>query len=250
MERDIQAVLFDFGQTLVDSADGFRAAEKIAKQDLFRDMRAKGADFDWKAFVARYRKIRKAFHARSQLSRPDIWQAVYDAFGIEADASRLLDWERDYWQTVKSRTKPFPETAGVLEDLSQTCRLALVTNTQGQKSGGTHRSALFPGIERFFEVIVVAGEGAVPPKPDPRAFQAALDAMNILPAEAVYVGDDWRNDVCGARDAGLQPVWLKHHSVRRNWPPGSGDVPVIHALGELVYLLADWRRFPDGKILL
>jgi len=226
----------------------YRACEKNAKEDLFQDMRAKGADLEWKAFVARYREIRKAFHARSQLSRPDIWRAVYAAFGIGADVSRLLDWERDYWQTVKSRTKPFSETTGVLESLSQACRLALVTNTQGQKSGGSHRIALFPAIERFFEVVVVAGEGGVPPKPDPQAFQAALDAMKIVPAEAAYVGDDWRNDVCGARDAGLQPVWLKHHSVHRNWPQVSADVPVIHDLRELAHLLDHWRELPGGEI--
>ena len=28
----IKAIIFDFGQTLVDSADGFRSAEKIAKE--------------------------------------------------------------------------------------------------------------------------------------------------------------------------------------------------------------------------
>ena len=31
----IKAILFDFGQTLVDSADGFRAAETIAKEKIF-----------------------------------------------------------------------------------------------------------------------------------------------------------------------------------------------------------------------
>jgi len=239
VERNIKAVLFDFGQTLVDSADGFRTAEKRAKEILFKDICRKIGPVQWEAFLSRYREIRKAFHARSQLARPDIWRAVYGAFGAEEDASRLNTWERAYWETVKSKTNPFPETREVLASLSRSYRLGLVTNTQGQKSGGTHRIALFPGIERFFEVIVVAGEGDVPPKPDPRAFSAALDAMRIAPAEAVYVGDDWRNDVCGARDAGLQPVWLKHHSVTRNWPEGSGDVVVIDDLRHLLKTLKD-----------
>jgi len=240
MTGDIQAVLFDFGQTLVDSADGFRAAEKAAKEALFADMCDRGGALAWETFLARYREVRKAFHARSRLSRPDIWRAVYEAFGIGADASRLTAWERVYWQTVKLKTRTFAETTEVLAALSRTYRLGLVTNTQGQKSGGTHRIALFPGIERFFEVIVVAGESGVPPKPDRRAFQTALDAMDILPAGAVYVGDDWRNDVCGARDAGLRPVWLKHRSVRRNWPDGTGAVATIGDLRELAPLLARW----------
>ena len=32
----IKAVIFDFGQTLVNSADGFRTAEKQAQDKLFK----------------------------------------------------------------------------------------------------------------------------------------------------------------------------------------------------------------------
>ena len=31
----VKAVIFDFGQTLVDSADGFRAAEREAQDRIF-----------------------------------------------------------------------------------------------------------------------------------------------------------------------------------------------------------------------
>ncbi len=237
MKRDIQAVLFDFGQTLVDSAEGFRAAEKAAKEALFDDMCNRGGALRWEPFVARYREIRKTFHAHSRLSRPDIWRAVYDAFGLSVDGARLKDWERAYWQTVKEKTRVFPETKAVLADLSRAYRLGLVTNTQGERGGGTHRLSLFPDIEGFFEAIVVAGESGVPPKPDARAFRAALDAMQLRPYQAVYVGDDWRNDVCGARDAGLTPVWLKHRSVRRNWPDGNATVATIVDLSQLAPLL-------------
>ena len=38
MSNTIKAVIFDFGQTLVDSADGFRQAEKEAQEKLFGHM--------------------------------------------------------------------------------------------------------------------------------------------------------------------------------------------------------------------
>ncbi len=34
----IKAILFDFGQTLVDSSDGFRQAEKDAQAVIFQDL--------------------------------------------------------------------------------------------------------------------------------------------------------------------------------------------------------------------
>lgn len=36
--RLTKAVIFDFGQTLVDSADGFRTAEKEAETRIFEDL--------------------------------------------------------------------------------------------------------------------------------------------------------------------------------------------------------------------
>lgn len=239
MKRNIKAVFFDFGQTLVDSADGFRAAEKWAKEALFADIFGSLSAEGWEEFITLYRIVRKAFHDRSQLSRPAIWQAVYEHFGAKFQTRQFGTWENIYWETVKSETKPFPETRQVLEALSKNYRLALVTNTQGQRGKDAHRLTLFPRIERFFEIIIVAGEGGVPPKPARRAFGAALEKMRISPAETVYVGDDWRNDICGARDAGLQPVWLKHHSVRRNWPKVSAGVVVIDDLRKLPEILTD-----------
>ena len=54
----IQAVIFDFGQTLVDSADGFRRAEKEAQEKIFRGLSITLHD----EFISHYRRIRKAFH--------------------------------------------------------------------------------------------------------------------------------------------------------------------------------------------
>ena len=229
-----KAILFDFGQTLVNSADGFKAAEKEAKEKLFADLGAYRVP--WDLFVAEYRRIRKTFHQASNFSRPAIWQAVYHKFESKPDSDRLQEWESHYWEQVKALTIPFPETLDIMEKLNQQYRLGLITNTQGQKSTGTHRIALFPELEQFFEVIVVAGEGGIPPKPDPMPFRKCLDAMNLAAGEAVYVGDDWRIDICGARDAGLQAVWLQHHSVKRNWPDVERFKPTITSLEGLLHL--------------
>lgn len=229
-----KAILFDFGQTLVNSADGFKAAEKEAKEKLYADLG--NGQVPWERFAGEYRLIRKAFHQKSNFSRPAIWQAVYAAFGGEPDKDRLQAWEGRYWEQVKAHTTPFPETLGVMEALSRQYRLGLITNTQGQNSTGSHRIALFPELERFFDVIVVAGEKGIPPKPDPLPFQTCLATMKIAAGEAVYVGDDWRIDVCGARDAGILPVWIQHHSVKRNWPDVGPFEPTITSLDALLSL--------------
>ena len=148
----------------------------------------------------------------------------------------LEKWEQNYWEKVKAETKPFPETESVLEKLDGKYQMALITNTQGQKTNHKHRISLFPKIERYFKYVFVAGESGIPAKPDPTSFQMCLNKLGIAAKEAVYVGDDWHKDLCGAENAGIQPIWLQHHSVNRNWPNVELSVPVITSLKELLEL--------------
>ena len=127
-----------------------------------------------------------------------------------------------------------PEVPSVLTALAtEYGSLGLITNTQGQSDAGTHRVTAYPELAALFAVTVVAGENGVPTKPDARPFAICLEQLGVDANEAVYVGDDWRIDVCGARDAGLKTVWHKHHTVKRNYPEVDADVPVITSLNEL-----------------
>ena len=44
-------------------------------------------------------------------------------------------------------------------------------------------------------------------KPNPTIFLKACDFLGVKPEDAVHVGDDRRNDIWGARDAGCD-AWL------------------------------------------
>ena len=226
----IKAILFDFGQTLVDSSDGFRQAEKDAQAVIFQDLEITDHD----AFKHHYRRIRSEFHKRSELSRVKIWQEIFRHFGQESSVDELRQGEKIYWQTVQSKTWVFPEAPPVLIALAdQYGPLGLVTNTQGQSDAGTHRVTAYPELAALFAVTVVAGENGVPTKPNAKPFTACLEQLGVAAEEAVYVGDDWRIDVCGARDAGLYAVWLKQDTVKRNYPKVDEDAPVITSLNEL-----------------
>jgi HAD superfamily hydrolase (TIGR01549 family) len=228
----IKAVIFDFGQTLVDSADGFRTAEKEAQVKLFADLGLTLRE----DFLENYRRIRKAFHRRSNFSRKSMWREVYHYYCLTSDLKLLERWEDEYWQTVKAHSKLFPEAEKTLGALNAQYDIALITNTQGQKSVGTHRISQFPELEKYFKAVIVAGEAGIPPKPHPAPFRLCLTELGLEPSQAVYVGDDWRIDVCGAQNAGLQAVWLQHYSVHRSWPDVQTTVPVITRLDQLLDL--------------
>jgi putative hydrolase of the HAD superfamily len=226
----IRAILFDFGQTLVDSADGFRVAEKETQRKAY----AAVGSAVWEEFLEVYRGIRSRFHAGSDFSRKRILEAVFRHYGREPDAVLLEQWEAEYWERIKAETRIFPETEAVLTALQVRYRLALITNTQGQTEEGKHRLGNYPELERFFEVIVVAGEGGIPAKPDPRPFHLCLEKLGVAAGESIYVGDDWRIDVCGSEAVGMHPVWLQHRLVQRHWPVVKTTAPVIDSLEGLV----------------
>jgi HAD superfamily hydrolase (TIGR01549 family) len=226
----IKAILFDFGQTLVDAADGFRAAEKAAQEKLFVNMSLTLHE----DFMTNYRRIRKEFHERSNFSRISLWREVYFYYCLEFDDQVLETWETEYWETVKAKTNIFPETLRVLKSLTPKYQLGLISNTQGQRHTGTHRLSQFPELEKYFQKIIIAGENGIAPKPDPQPFRLCLQGLNLKPSETVYVGDDFRIDICGARDVGLHAVWLQHHCVKRSWPEVETSVPIITRLDPLL----------------
>jgi FMN phosphatase YigB (HAD superfamily) len=127
--------------------------------------------------------------------------------------------------------------------LSAKYQLGLISNTQGQRHTGTHRLSQFPELEKYFQEIIIAGENGIAPKPDPQPFRLCLQGLNLKPSEAVYVGDDFRIDICGAKDAGLHAVWLQHHCVKRSWPEVETSVPIITSLDPLL----DIKRMLDEQ---
>lgn len=61
-------------------------------------------------------------------------------------------------------------------------------------------------MEHLFNAVVVSAEVGAE-KPNPVIFEAALERLGLSCDEVVHVGDDRRNDLWGARDAGIC-AWL------------------------------------------
>jgi putative hydrolase of the HAD superfamily len=71
------------------------------------------------------------------------------------------------------------------------------------------------GLGEFFDGHVSAiAAGAA--KPDARIFAALREAAGVRAEEILHVGDDPITDVVGARQAGMQTVWLNRDA--RSWP--------------------------------
>jgi putative hydrolase of the HAD superfamily len=85
------------------------------------------------------------------------------------------------------------------------------------------------GLWSQFDWVVISSRVGVE-KPDPAIFRHAVHRSGVTCSRAVHVGDNYEEDVVGARRAGLRALWL-----RRGDP--SPDRGVVHRLTDVPALL-------------
>jgi 2-haloacid dehalogenase len=104
-----------------------------------------------------------------------------------------------------SGTMPaFLEAPGALETLRGSgLRLAVLTQSPADSADGVLR---FAGLRDRFELVLSAADAGAY-KPDPRAYQAALERLGATASDACLVSTHWW-DVAGAKCAGLKAGWV------------------------------------------
>jgi pyrophosphatase PpaX len=175
----LQAVLFDWDGTILDSAEAtYRCYGR-----LFASF---AIPFDRETFARTY--------------YPD-WRRTYEDLGLprahwdEADAR--------WWVLYHEESAAL--IPGARDALARVCasgrRAGVVTSgTRARVLGEIERHAL-SGV---FGIVIAAGDTAER-KPHPEPLRRALAALDVSPAEAAYVGDS-PEDVAMARAAGVFAV--------------------------------------------
>lgn len=81
---------------------------------------------------------------------------------------------------------------------------------------------------------ILSSERARSCKPDSAIFLQACRMMDVLPHEVLFVGDSFVNDVTGAKNVGMKPIWFDPNAAR---PGHDSSVRTITELNELVDIL-------------
>ena len=99
-------------------------------------------------------------------------------------------------------------------------------------------------LDRFLDMVVISDEVGWR-KPHPKIFQIFLDELKLEPDEALYVGNDLKYDIEGAKAAGMKTVLVSGSSTVREdeiygqAPQPSSVIPdfTIRSLLELLQIL-------------
>lgn len=88
------------------------------------------------------------------------------------------------------------------------------------------------GLIDHLEFLAFSNEVGVP-KPDPRIFRVALEAIGVTATDAVHVGDLLRTDVFGARSLGMGTIRITQSNDDAvegiSWSGPGDDVPYLDA---------------------
>lgn len=110
--------------------------------------------------------------------------------------------------------------------------VAIVSNADGRIDEALGAAAIAqvgpgPGVE----LVALVDSGLVGvAKPDPRIFDHVLRPLGLPASRCAYVGDSVRNDVVGARAAGLVPVQLDPYPAAS--PPAHCTITSLHELAD------------------
>jgi putative hydrolase of the HAD superfamily len=230
----IDAVLFDLGNTLVTyyKAHEFYPILERCVESVAAEMRREGRSVD----VASAHARAKALNTESPDGRVrSLEDRLLEIFGGANRylPSDLLDRLSDAFLAPIFATGRIDSTAvSVLQRLKALgLKTAIVSNTPWGSSAKAWRNELnrWGLLDNVDEVAFCVDVGWR--KPQREVFDYALERLGVLASRALFVGDDAKWDIEGARRAGLMPVLLTQDP---ETPPGCHRIRSLKELESLI----------------
>ncbi|MHB0859017.1 MAG: HAD family hydrolase [Anaerolineae bacterium] len=237
--RQIQAVVFDYGSTLIefgrDQIQYCDTALANVLTDLFGPL-----EF---ARMSALRDLdRRAPYSGDLLENdlPSISAGlVRQLYGVEPDSEQLARILQVRFQSFVKTIEAPDYLIEFLSELREHYKLGVLSN---YPDGEAIRASLRKlELDSLFDAVVVSGDvGHV--KPHEITFRTVLERLNTAPSQALYVGDNWFGDIQGSKRAGMQAAWITQWDTPEKFDRQEGDLePDL-----VIEHLTDLRRYLIG----
>jgi putative hydrolase of the HAD superfamily len=209
----LRAVLFDWGDTLMQfgyEPELVEAGHRAGLEALGRDGLPE-IDGITAHFREHYEPLFWVHGALEEIEYPGLVRQLFGHFGIDLtdeELGRFLEAEHAAWEPARVLGAT---THALLESLrSRGLGLGLVSNAF-DPGWLLRRDLEQMGIAERIDYAVFSSEVGKR-KPHPEIFERALEALEVAPGEALFVGDRLYEDVRGAAQVGMttvQAVWFR-----------------------------------------
>lgn len=147
------------------------------------------------------------FLERLGMNRGHHWDALHRRF-LETHLSR-----------ISLCLECAPSVRDLLLRLKGEYRIGLVSNFDHTDT--VYQVLAREGVDHCFEAVIISSEIGIR-KPRPEIFLAACEKIGVAPAECLFIGDSFENDVVGAKRLGMDVAWINPLGLA---PPIDGPPP-------------------------
>jgi putative hydrolase of the HAD superfamily len=209
----IQAILFDFGNTLVSTELDWEVIIDQNIDSLLTYLDSVGIKVDKETFGKSFLSVRdqnfkKAERELREYTAEESLSQMLAQFGIINVAPEILEQGVNAFFAPELNLYPvFPDVPEVLTELkSRGYKLAIVSNATSGRL--IRKAAAGRDLTQYFETIIVSADIGYR-KPHPKIFQLALDFLKVKPEQTVMVGDLLDYDIIGAQKLGMKTILAK-----------------------------------------
>lgn len=220
-ESKIKGLIFDLDDTLYREWDyvfsGFNQVAKFLAHEYNLDQ------------TKVYEDILEIFHRDR---RGKIFNSICDKHKLEADISKLVEIYRDHQPSLEL----YEDASLVLDRVRGGYKLGIITDG---KASVQWRKVRALGLENIFDIIIVSDDkGLANWKPSPGPYQDVLAELDLVPDEAIYIGDNPHKDFITARKLGM-------HTIRVMRPIGDHMRTLLDEEHEADYMIRDLSKLED-----
>lgn len=200
-----KAILIDWDDTIGD----FHQAEVRALKEIFEQYSLQRAYPDFQTYYNIYSPHNLHLwdlYGESRITKEELeFECFYHPIrGMEHAESIALQIAKDFLRLTTQYFTLIPDAGEVIRALALQYPLTVVSNgfveVQYEK---IRRSGL---ADCFQHVVLSEQVGAQ--KPNPLIFERALALNNLRKDDCLMIGDSWNSDIQGARNAGIDQLWI------------------------------------------
>lgn len=203
--RKPKMILFDYGGTLLRETNvDFLRAERVAFRYVTANPRGITPETACRTAMEVFEKFAAVRKNGYEVDERQVQRLTSDLLGLEF--SIPVEEIADLIFSNACDLEPVPHIGELLVYLKNNgIRTGVVSNIAWlQQSLERRIREALP--ESSFEFVITSSEYGIR-KPDKMLFEIALHKAGLDAADVWYCGDTYDADVCGARNAGLTPVW-------------------------------------------
>jgi len=209
MRKSYKHIFFDLDHTLWD----FERNAEETKRKLFEVLKLKEKGIEnYETFREKYVGINLALWALyrdNKIGKDELnFRRFYDTLCLLGIDDRELGkaMAAGFIEGISTKTYLFPHAKELLEYLYPKYPLYVITNGFEEVQFSKLKNS---GMDRYFSSIITSEE-AGSKKPDPEIFHYALRKTGATADESIMIGDDLDVDMAGARQLGIDQLYVNH----------------------------------------